>query len=135
MGSFLTTLATVLLLCGIGIAQADEQTDKLTNVDATIGIGMICNTSEQAERYISLLGAGQRAEPAMQAVNSEVKNPRACGIAAVAFTRGATVDTKRVHGKLMQVVRIKVIAGFDGVSWQPATGMQYAVIELTGMEI
>ena len=53
MGPFLTTLATVLLFCGIGIAQADEQTDKLTNANATVGIGMICNTPEQAERAIS----------------------------------------------------------------------------------
>ena len=129
-----TAVATMLLVCGI--ARADERTTNPVNADAKLGIGMICDTPVQAERYIALLRAGQKADLAMNVVNTEVKNPRACGIAAVVFTRDATLDTKTVHGKLLQVVRIDVIAGFNGVGWQRASSLvQYAVMEPTGMEI
>jgi hypothetical protein len=128
--------AAVFLVCGF--AQADEPTNNpdTNNSGAAIGIGIICNTPEQAERYISLVGAGQKAGLAMNIVNTETNNSRACGIAAVAFTRGATLDTKTVHGKPMQVVRINILAGFNGVSWQRSTGVvQYAVMEPSGIDI
>ena len=72
----------------------------------------------------------------MKAVNAEAKDPHGCGIAAVAFTRTATLDTKTVRGKMMQAVRIKVLAGFDGATWERASGMvQYAVIEPAGVDV
>ncbi len=132
-------VAAALLVCGF--AHADEPTNNqdaniLDNASAAIGIGLICNTPEQAERYISLIGTGQKAGLAMNTVNTETNNPHACGIAAVAFTRGATLDTKTVHGKSMQVVRINIIAGFNGVSWQRSSGLvQYAVMEPSDIDI
>jgi hypothetical protein len=126
----------VFLVCGF--AQADEPTNNpdAYNLGASIGIGIICNTPEQAERYISLIETGQKAGLAMNVVNTETNNPHACGIAAVAFTRGATLDTKTVHGKPMQVVQINIIAGFNGVSWQRSSGLvQYAVMEPSGIDI
>lgn len=132
-------VAAALLVCGF--AHADEppnnpDANNLDNASAAIGIGLICNTPEQAERYISLIGTGQKAGLAMNTVNTETNNPHACGIAAVAFTRGATLDTKTVHGKPMQVVRINIIAGFNGVSWQRSSGLvQYAVMEPSGIDI
>ena len=108
----------------------------IPGIDTAIGVGIICNTAEQAERYVSLIGAGQESEPAIKAVNMEEKNPHACGIAAAAFRRTATLDTKAVRGKLMQIVRVNILAGFDGINWQPASGrIQYAVTEPGGMEI
>lgn len=132
-------VAAAFLVCGL--AQAGELANKSDidnpdNASAAIGIGIICNTPQQAERYISLLGTGQKAGVAMNIVNTETNSPHACGIAAVAFTRGATVDTKTVHGKSMQVVRINIIAGFNGVSWRRSSGLvQYAVMEPGGIDI
>ena len=131
--------AAAFLFCGF--AQAGELANNPNignpdNAGSAVGIGGICNTPRQAERYISLLGTGQKAGLAMNIVNTETDNPHACGIAAVACTRGATLDTKTVHGKSMQVVRINIIAGFNGVSWQRASGLvQYAVMEPSGIEI
>ena len=41
-----------------------------------------------------------------------------------------------MRGKLMQIVRVNILAGFDGINWQPASGrIRYAVTEPGGMEI
>jgi hypothetical protein len=134
MRSTLAAAACVLLACGI--ARADQVTDDVASGNAVVGVGLICNTREQAELYISLIGAGQDGGPAMRAVNTEMKNPSACGVAAVVFRRGETLDSKTVHGKSMEVVRINVLAGFNGQRWQRASGLvQYAVMEPTGIEI
>jgi hypothetical protein len=126
--------ATVFLLCSF--AQADELSANPGNAGTAIGIGIICNTPEQAKRYISLIGTGQKADLAINIVNTEMNNPHACGIAAVAFTRGETLDTETVRGKPMLVVRITIVAGFNGVSWQRSSGLvQYAVMEPSGIEI
>ena len=51
---------------------------------------------------------------AVIAVNDEAKDPRACGVAAVAFMSDKMVDMKNVQGRLVQIVRISVVAAFDG---------------------
>jgi hypothetical protein len=133
MHPFWTGVATLLVF--FGLAHADERNNS-ANANAAVGIGMVCNSPEQIERYISLLGSGQRRELAMNAVNTEANDPQACGVAAVAFTRDAIIDSKTVRGRLLQVVRINIIAGFDGVNWQPMSGkVQYAAIEPGGMDI
>jgi len=41
-----------------------------------------------------------------------------------------------VNGKLVQIVRINVVAGYNGVGWnQIANTTQYAVIETKGLAI
>ena len=103
---------------------------------ATVGIGVICDTSEQAEQFVDLRAQGQDIRPAMHIVNRKAKRPRACGIAAIAFIRGKTLDSKAVNGKLVQIVRINVVAGYNGVGWnQIANTTQYAVIETKGFAI
>ena len=122
--------AAMLLVCGV--ARADEPGGNET----AIGVGIICNTPEQAEHYISRIDGGQEPGAAVSAINAEEHNPRACGVAAVAFTRDATVGSKTVHGKLMEIVRINVVAGFNGSGWQSASGMvQYAVMASKDIEI
>ncbi len=128
---FIGAGAAALLLCGV--AQAQTPSPPTMNGDTVVGIGMICNTPDQAKRFIALQVNGSEAQAAMNAVNAEAKDDRACGVAAVAFTRDQTVDTATIHDKLVQVVRINVLAGFDGHTWQPVSNMtQYAVIEAAG---
>ena len=121
----------------IGAAHADGiGTGVPPNGETTVGVGLICDTSEQAVRFVALRDQGSEAEQAMQTVNSEAQKPRACGVAAVAFIPDQTVELKIMHGKLVRIMRINVVAGFNGSDWQPVTGLvQYAVVEAAGETI
>jgi hypothetical protein len=128
------TAATLVLLCAGAQAQAPQVPPQ--NGDTVVGVGMICNTPDQARRFIALQVRGSEPHAAMNAVNNEAKDARACGVAAVAFVRDQTVDTETMNNKLVHVVRINVVAGYDGRGWQPVTNMtQYAVIEEGGESI
>jgi hypothetical protein len=125
--------AAVILSCGA--AQASDF--NLTDTSSTaIGVGMICNTPDEAEQFLALRAHGAASKAAMQKVNKLAHDPHACGIAAIAFTRDKTVDAKPVANKLLQIVRINVVAGFNGNGWQDVPGMtQYAVMEGEGTSI
>jgi hypothetical protein len=104
--------------------------------NVAIGVGIICNTPEQMERLIGLRNDGEEMNRAVVAVNDEAKDPRACGVAAVAFMSDKMVDMKNVQGKLVQIVRISVVAAFDGRRWARVPTMtQYALIEPQGHSI
>lgn len=101
-----------------------------------IGVGIICNTPEQMERLVGLRNDGKEMKGAVVAVNDEAKDPRACGVAAVAFMSDKMIDMKNVQGKLVQIVRISVVATFDGRRWARVPVMtQYALIEPEGYAI
>jgi uncharacterized protein YggE len=129
MRASLAIVATLLLT---GAAQA--QSAQSPAVEPVIGVGMICNTPDQAKQFVELQSKGTKPEQAVDAVNARAKDARACGFAAVAFVPDQTVDTKPVRNKLLKVMRIQVVAGFDGSDWRPASMTQYAVIEDTSGE-
>jgi len=132
----LTWAAAAAALAMCGAACAGEPSINPTFSGTTVGIGIICDTAEQAEHFVSLRAGGADPRNAILAVNTEAKNPRACGIAAVAFVRGAMLESRAVNDKLVQVVRINILAGFNGSNWQQTAGMvQYAVIEGEGEAI
>jgi hypothetical protein len=122
------------VLCGAAFA-GDISVNPTTG-GTTVGIGIICDTADQAEQLVSLRAGGADSRNAILAVNTKAKNPRACGVAAVAFVRDATLGSRAVKNKLLQVVRINILAGFNGSGWQQTAGMvQYAVIEGEGEAI
>ena len=127
--------ATVaVLVCAS--ACAEEQGPLPEKGDAAIGVGIICNTSTQAEQFVRLRSKGAQPEQAMRAVNATARDNRACGVAAVAYIRDQTVDTMRLQDKLVQIVRINIFAGYNGAGWQRVTDMvQYAVLEGGGESI
>lgn len=103
---------------------------------ARIGVGMICNSPAQAARFVELRSQGRTGQAAMDAVNAEAHDPQACGLAAIAFTQGQTLELKPVANKLVQVIRVNILAGFDGNAWQQVSAMtQYAVMEGEGESI
>lgn len=127
-------LAAALLLFGTAAMAAPSA--KTPDSQPAVGVGMICNTPAQAERFLALRAHGTQAKSAMSTVNAEAKNPHACGIAAVAFIRDKTMASHPVGQSLLQVVRINVVAGFNGQAWQKvADKVQYAVIEAEGISI
>jgi hypothetical protein len=113
-----------------------EPSDPTDENGVAIGVGIICNTQEQMDRLIGLRNDGEEMERAVSAVNNEARDPRACGVAAVAFMSDKMIDMKNVQGKLVQVVRINVVAAFDGQQWARVPVMtQYALIEPEGYSI
>jgi len=134
MRKFVIAAAAAVLLSGA--AWADDAAPPAQNKDAAVGVGMICNTQQQAERFLALRATGAEGNSAMQTVNSEARDPRACGFAAIAYILDATVSSKTVGAKLLNVQRIHVIAGYDGAGWQRIADMtQYAVTEAKGLSI
>jgi hypothetical protein len=101
-----------------------------------VGVGIICNTSEQMKRLVGLRMDGAEVPRAVSTVNDEVRDSHACGVAAVAFMSDKMVDIKNVEGKMVQIVRINVMATFDGEHWASVPAMtQYALIESEGYPI
>ncbi len=121
---------TMAMLAG-GVAQARPADDS-----TKIGVGMICDSEAQAARFLELRASGRKADDAMAVVNREARNPKACGLAAIAFTQDAMLGSKPIDNQLVQVVRISIMAGYTGKSWQPMQGfVQYAILEGEGIEV
>lgn len=134
MRVFWAAITAATLVCGG--ARADGPAQSPEKGDAAVGVGIICNTPQQAEQFVSLRRKGAEPEQAMRAVNANVRDQRACGVAAIAYIRDATVDTMTMEDRLVQIVRINVVAGFNGSAWQRVTDMvQYAVLEGGGESI
>jgi hypothetical protein len=130
----LSLAAAALMLCVA--AHAAELPGQQADKGPTVGVGVICNTSAQAEQYVTLRAKGQDVTPAVALVNRQARQPRACGFAAIAFVRDHTMTSKTVNGKVVDIVRINVIAGFNGQGWQHvANTVQYAVIETKSIAI
>jgi len=130
------TAAALVLGLTAAMLAGGAATARPVDAGAKIGVGMICDSQAQAARFVELRAKGRKADEAMAAVNREQHNPKACGLAAIAFTQDAMVDSKPVANKLVQVVRITIVAGYTGATWQPVKGFtQYAVIEADGIEV
>jgi hypothetical protein len=124
--------ALAALICGAG-GQSKAHEGILQPEAPAVGVGMICNTPEQAREYVEYRAGGAAAEDAMQRVNEAAQNPHACGVAAIAFVPDKMLHCHFVENKLLENVRVNVLAGFDGKSWQDMSAVvQYAVMEGKG---
>jgi len=129
------TAAAAALLVGGAAARADEMPGAPGD-GAVVGIGVICNTSEQAAQFVALREAGSEVKPAVELVNQKAHEAKACGVAAIAFVPDKTVDTRALGGKLVRIMRVNVVAGYNGSGWQQiANTVQYAIVEADGLEI
>jgi hypothetical protein len=87
--------------------------------DVEFGTGIVCNTQEQTERFVSLFKGD--AEAALKAVNVGQNDQGGCGVATLAYIRGAAVETARSGDAAFNIVRVLVI----GVMTE--TGLQATV--------
>ena len=134
MRIFWAAAAATVIVCAA--AHAEGAAPLPDDSGAAVGVGIICNTPAQAEAFVKLRAAGAGPDQAMHAVNADAQDDRACGIAAIAYLRDATVETMKLNDRLVQIVRISVVAGFNGTGWQRVSGMvQYAVLEAGGQSI
>jgi hypothetical protein len=128
--SLLAAAAAVALA---GLARADEGVPPESKDQASVGVGLICDTPEEAQQYVALRAQGAELQPAVGKVNAAANNPRACGLAAIAYVPVKMVASRPAGSKLLQVFEVHVVAGYNGSGWQPVTNMtQYAVIEAKG---
>jgi hypothetical protein len=66
-------------------------------------------------------------------VNEEARAPRACGVAAIAFVPGETVATETFAGRLLRIVRVTVVAGYNENGWHDVgRTVQYAIVDGSG---
>jgi hypothetical protein len=101
-----------------------------------VGRGVICDTAEQAQRFVTLRNGGSATMQALQVINREAANPTACGEAMVAFRLGEPIQGAKVDGMTVNVVKITVVAFSDGRNWSmvPET-VQYAIVAPQGIEV
>jgi hypothetical protein len=71
------------------------------------GTALLCDSQKQVERYVALFKGGEQST--VDAVNTEEKDPTACGLANVAFVRGPGLGTARNKNSAYQIVRILVV--------------------------
>jgi hypothetical protein len=101
----------------------------------SIGTAIICDTSEQAQRFVKLRNTGNETVQALQLINTEAKTPTACGAAVVAFRRGEAIGSERIGGERVDLVKITVVAFNNGAGWSPVPAtVQYAIIAPPGIE-
>lgn len=135
---FLLPMAIAMALCGA--ARADDRIVPIVNGNAGIGQGIICDTSDQAGRFLALRNGGSSIDVAVDAVNSEARDPRACGAAMVAFKMEEEMSKaalQHMDGRPVAIVKITVLAiSEDGENWAailPKT--QYTVLPAQGQDI
>jgi hypothetical protein len=127
-------LASLLLVAPLHAAPLGSAT--INPAQISIGRAIICDTSEQAQRFVALRNGGREMVQALQVINKEASNPSACGTAVVAFRPGEAIGSVRVEGQLANLVKITVLAFNNGIGWSmvPAT-VQYAILVPEGIEV
>jgi hypothetical protein len=107
-----------LLFC-FPLGATAQQRDK----SVEIGVGLICNSEAQVQRYLALHSPDRSPDLAIQVVNTEAHDPTACSLASIAFVRGNESGAVQVTGGVMKIMRITVVAAQTPLGWQPVTGL------------
>lgn len=116
------------ILLGVEPAKAAAPTE-----DVQFGPGLICDTRDQAERFISLLGGG--VESALGIINREAGTPDACLVTTFGFKRGDTVSEVRRNGSVFDVIEVTVMLVNTNLGMQPIEPKKYFSIVVTGDRI
>lgn len=129
MPLFRVVLLTVLLSIACGFSAKAS-----TSVDNVLfGPGLICDTRDQAERFVSLLGDG--VETALGTVNREAGTPDACLVTNLGFRRGDTVSEVLRNGAIFNVIEVTVLVVTTQLGLQPIEPKKYFSIVATGDRI
>ena len=91
--------------------------------EAEYGTGLICDTRQQAEQLVAHLNGDIAA--AVSAVNIDAHDPKACGIATVAFVRGPDLGMARGKDATFKIVRILVFGLRTSSGFQPVAPAIY----------
>lgn len=114
-------LAAVLLcaaspLAHSPLAHAEE-------ADVVTASGLVCDTKEQAARFVSLMG--DDVEQTLTAVNREAGDAHACVLATIGFIPGLKVAEVDKDGTIVDVIEVKVVAVASGLGLQAVEPKTY----------
>jgi hypothetical protein len=101
-----------------------------TSESPEVGVGLVCNSAQQVERFLTLHHDGhQSPESAVQVVNQETHDANACMIAAIVFIRGGEHGAVGGAGGVMRITRIQIVAARTPVGWAQVDHLvQYTAI-------
>lgn len=120
------TACGMLLCLPLGAGAVESPADQKS---VEVGIGLICNSEAQVQRFLTLHLKDESPEVAIGVVNTEVADPNACSMAAIAFTRGKEAAAVPAPGGQMKIIEIRIVAAQTQFGWQPVTGLvQYTAI-------
>jgi hypothetical protein len=95
-----------------------------------VGRGLICNTEQQVERYVTLFDGDS--ERAISAVNAEAQDDNACAVARVVFVpaaAGATVRNGTGAYRVVQIVVLGVVTAAGVLKVEPFVQFAAAPVE------
>ena len=127
-------LTLPLLLLAGAPAVAEQTTAPQKSREAEIGTGLVCDTKEQVERFVSLYDGDTSGT--VKKVNDVEGNPTACGIATMAFVRGRTLGTARRNDTAFHIVPILVLGVVTDSGVEPVTPSEFfSAIEIDELGI
>lgn len=114
-------ILTAALLGSLATAQA--QAASPDTGDMMTGSGLVCDTKEQAQRFVSLME--DNVEKTLLAVNHEAGTAHACMIATIGFVPGQKVAVVNKNGAVVHVIEVKVLAVVTALGFQPVEPKTY----------
>lgn len=118
---------------GLAIAGPTPASAAPAAEEVVFGSGLVCDTRDQAERFVALLGDG--VESALGVVNSEAGTPNACLVTTMGFRRGETVSEVLRNGAVFDVIEITLMVVATNAGLQPVEPKKYFSIVATGDRI
>lgn len=125
------TVALAIACLGAGAHAEDINQPAVPNPKADggiqVGVGVICNSSDQIKRYLAVKNDAdavkknadeESVQNAVQVVNREANDERACGMAMVAFLVGDETTNVDVTDGKMHVREITVVAVAVDGGWR-----------------
>lgn len=105
-------LATILSCSVVANAKDKAKAPTPKPSEIMVGSGLICDTKQQAERFVSLMGddASDGVEDALVTVNNEAGQSDACVVATVGFFPGQQVAELEKNGSVVKVIEVLVMA-------------------------
>ena len=89
-----------------------------------VGIGLICNSEAQVQRFLALQGADQRPDTTIKVINDEEHDPSACSLAAIVFRRDQEVSVVPAPGGQMKITQITIVAAQTPFGWRQIPSLQ-----------
>ena len=105
-------LAAILSCSVVANAKDKARTPTPKPSEIMVGSGLICDTKQQAERFVSLMGddISDGVEDALVTVNNEAGQSDACVVATVGFFPGQQVAELEKNGSVVKVIEVLVMA-------------------------
>jgi hypothetical protein len=127
MNKSIVLFLAALCLVPRGAANAGSAVDA-EGAKGEIGQGVICDTVQHVQRFVTLRGGGEDPGAALEALNVEADDDAACQFAFVLYTDDKPIDQLEVGRRLFKFIEITVHAFGDGRTWIPvAPRVQYTV--------